>query len=104
MSTIAFHNIQVDGENIKISIETKPYYRNDTLQPIYIYRVVNDVTNDVANEPEYTNIVGKSSIITYFIRGISNNILTVIGNYHIFDILNKNYKTLLPDFSFLSNI
>jgi len=100
MSTIAFHNIQVDGENIKISIESKAYYRNDTLQPIYIYRVVNDAANDT----EYTNIVGKSSIITYFIRGISNNILTVIGNYHIFNILNKNYKTLLPDFSFLSNI
>jgi hypothetical protein len=85
------HTIEIDGKNIEISIEVKPYFRNETLQPIYIYRIPNNNSET-------------SHIITYFIRGISNNILTVIGNYNIFDILNKNYKTLLPDFSFLSNI
>jgi len=93
MSIIKNYNIIVDEEAIEISIETKPYFRNDTLQPIYIYKIDGNLIDNNNN----TN-----NIITYYIRGISNKIYTVIDNYHIFNILNEKYQSLLPNFNFLT--
>ena len=116
MSKITSHYIQVDEKQIQITIQVKPYFNNDTLQPIYIYDVVKigytvneDIVNediknkDIVNEDivNENNLNGKTSIygniITYYIRGASNQIYTVINNYYLFHILKKKYTSLLPD-------
>jgi hypothetical protein len=101
MSTITTHTIQIDGEFIQITIETKPYFRNDTLQPIYIYSTVHTALDTNTNTNTNINTNTNKTIITYYIRGISNKIYTTINNFYIFDILKKNYKTLLPDIDYL---
>ena len=85
MSKINTSYIQVDHKDLQITIQIKPYFRNDTLQPIYIYDTVDENSSVNCN------------IITYYIRGISNQIYTVINNYYIYNILKKNYNSLLPD-------
>ena len=99
MSTITTHTIQVDGEFIQITIEKKPYFRNDTLQPIYIYNTIYTTQN--TNSNTNSNTTTNNNIITYYTSGSPNKIYSIINNFYIFDILKKNYKTLLPDFDYL---